>query len=192
MSARDEDFVPIYERFPTVQALVNCVCTYYPAQAHDILHGPIHSVGRGAEAYAFVHQHSTTITKFTQSKAHAKVSNHLVKNEVRLKHIVDTHEVAYLPELSLYMISEELLLKPQGHNKGALGDYFHGDTEPGSWIDQQVEGIIQDLNTLGIREWREDCVSNHNIMVSTSSGKLKAFDFGFTSSDFLEDFSVWY
>lgn len=192
MSSWGGDFIPIYERFDSAQHIIDQISQCYPAQASDyLMQSYLRPYGRGAEAYVFSPGDCKTVVKFTQSLAHAKVSNYLAKHKIQRPHIVRTYEVAHLPQLGLWMIVEEILHRPDPIMRTEIEGYFTGQTAPMDFVDNQVSGMIQDLSGIGVREWREDCVAAHNILVHPITRQFMAFDFGFTKTDFNDDFDVW-
>lgn len=180
-----DNWEPIYERFQSSDELLSQVAIYYPDQYNALNLDQAQFLGRGAEAYVF--HIGDKVYKFTMSREDAQVSWELTKRPQ--DHLVNVDDVVHLPNVGVWMIVEERLNKMDDWMKKRVDSYFEGTDL--SAAELRIWSVIQDLEDLGVSQWNDDCVSSHNLMVCPNTGLLKAMDFGFTKSSFVEDYAVW-
>jgi len=181
---------PIENRFESSSDVLDQVAIYYPKQYNKLKLDQATFLGHGADAYAFLV--GDMVIKFTQNRAHAKVSLSLVRKR-KYKHLVRTYSVAHLPDLNLWCIVEERLRELSDNVRGVLEDFLEeGDNEVSAWIQNGVEAVIIELDSLGVEEAYYDCVTPHNLMMKVSTKRVfVAMDFGFTSIRIKEDYTIW-
>ena len=184
------------EIYPSHKDLLDQVAIYYPKQFNEYNMDQAEVLGEGRDSYVFLL--NGLVWKFTQNPQHAKVSAYLAKtyptrtDYVRvLINVVNTYSVAFLPDLGLWCIVEQRLNKLKPEWKKLFEDYLEGVVESDPAVETAIHDIIEELTYLGIREWREDCVSVHNIMQDPDTGAVKVFDFGYTHSHFDVEYDSW-
>lgn len=177
---------PIRFTYKSPEELLSKVALYYPTLYNHYGLQNAYFLARGSDAYTFFVDGK--IFKFTQSRSHAKVSLTLVTQPQ--KHLVQTHSVFQVPDLSLWLIIEEKLQSLDAITYQRLRKHIEGMA-----IDitasKVVDCIIQDLETLKVHDWGLDCVHAHNLMRRPTDKNIVAMDFGYTRSALSEDFPVW-